>query len=66
MTSLFVFSLIALAALPMAGNRVRDDLVTLVVDPGRYRFLDFVKVGTPLLVLTYVVVLVVVPLVFPF
>ena len=30
-------------------------MVTLVVDPGRYKFTDFVKVGLPLLFLTYLV-----------
>ncbi len=42
-------------------------VVTLVVEPGRYRFVDFVKVGVPLLLLlTWLVTLVVVPLIFPF
>ena len=45
---------------------VSTPVVTLVVDPGRYRFLDFVKAGIPLLVLTYLVTLLVAPLVFPF
>ena len=45
---------------------VSTPVVTLVVDPGRYRFLDFVKVGVPLLALTYLVAFLVVPLVFPF
>ncbi len=45
---------------------VSTPVVTLVVDPGRYRFLDFVKVGVPLLALTYLVTFLVVPLVFPF
>ena len=41
-------------------------VVTLVVEPGRYRFVDFVKVGLPLLLLTYVTNLVLTPLFFPF
>ena len=45
---------------------VSTPVVTLVVDPGRYRFLDFVKVGVPLLLLTYLVTYIVAPLVFPF
>jgi di/tricarboxylate transporter len=45
---------------------VSTPVVTLVVDLGRYRFLDFVKVGVPLLTLTYLVTFLVVPLVFPF
>jgi di/tricarboxylate transporter len=45
---------------------VSTPVVTLVVEPGRYKFMDFVKVGVPLLVLTYVTVLLVAPLVFPY
>ena len=45
---------------------VSTPVVTLVVDPGRYRFLDFVKVGVPLLALTYLVTFLVAPLVFSF
>ena len=45
---------------------VSTPVVTLVVEPGRYGFMDFVKVGVPLLLLTYVVTLLVAPLVFPF
>lgn len=41
-------------------------VVTLVIDPGRYRFMDFIKIGPPLLLLTYIVTLVVTPLIFPF
>ena len=45
---------------------VSTPVVTLVVDPGRYRFGDFIRVGVPLLFLTYVVTVVVAPLIFPF
>ena len=45
---------------------VSTPVVTLVVEPGRYRFIDFVKVGTPLLLLAYGATLVVAPLIFPF
>ena len=45
---------------------VSTPVVTLVVEPGRYGFMDFVKVGIPLLLLTYAVTLLVAPLVFPF
>jgi di/tricarboxylate transporter len=45
---------------------ISSPVVTLVVDPGRYTFLDFVKVGTPLMLLTYLVTLVLTPLLFPF
>jgi di/tricarboxylate transporter len=45
---------------------VSTPVVTLVVEPGRYQFMQFVKVGVPLLFLTYAVTLVVAPLIFPF
>ncbi|MGI9343309.1 MAG: SLC13 family permease [Gammaproteobacteria bacterium] len=45
---------------------VSTPVVTLVVEPGRYAFADFVKVGMPLLVLTWLVTLLLAPLVFPF
>lgn len=45
---------------------VSTPVVTLVVDPGRYRFLDFVKLGVPLLLLTWITTLIVAPLIFPY
>jgi di/tricarboxylate transporter len=45
---------------------ISTPVVTLVVDPGRYRFADFVKVGVPLLLLCCLVTLLVAPLIFPF
>ncbi|MEO1128820.1 MAG: SLC13 family permease [Planctomycetota bacterium] len=45
---------------------VASPIVTLVVEPGRYRFTDFVRVGVPLLILTWLVVVLVTPLLFPF
>jgi len=45
---------------------VSTPVVTLVVDPGRYQFMDFVKVGVPLLFLTWLTTLVVAPMVFPY
>jgi len=44
---------------------VSTPVVTLVVEPGGYRFGDFLRVGSPLLLLTWLTALVVVPLVFP-
>jgi di/tricarboxylate transporter len=57
---------VLIAASAAYSTPVSTPVVTLVVDPGRYKFTDFVKVGVPLLLLTYVVTLVVAPLVFPF
>jgi di/tricarboxylate transporter len=45
---------------------VSTPVVTLVVEPGRYAFIDFVKVGVPLLLLAYGVTLLVAPIIFPF
>jgi di/tricarboxylate transporter len=39
--------------------------VTLVVAPGNYKFMDFVKVGTPMFILTWLVYLALTPPVFP-
>jgi len=37
----------------------------LVYGPGKYRFLDFVKVGLPLTLMLMVIILIMVPLIFP-
>lgn len=57
---------VVIAASAAYSTPVSTPVVTLVVDPGRYQFMDFVKVGAPLLLLTYLVTLVVAPLIFPF
>ena len=56
---------VAIAASAAFVTPVSTPVVTLVVEPGGYRFGDFLRVGTPLLVLTWLTTLVVVPLVFP-
>lgn len=56
---------IAIAASAAFVTPVSTPVVTLVVEPGSYRFGDFVKVGGPLLALTWVVTIVVVPIFFP-
>jgi di/tricarboxylate transporter len=57
---------IALAASAAFVTPVASPVNTLVLGPGGYRFQDFVKVGIPLLVMTLVLTLLIVPLVFPF
>lgn len=57
---------VLIAASAAYSTPVSTPVVTLVVDPGRYKFMDFVRVGVPLLVLTYVVTALVAPLIFPF
>ncbi len=57
---------VAIAASAAFMTPVSSPVVTLVVAPGKYRFVDFLKVGVPLLLLTWVVTMLVTPLVFPF
>lgn len=47
------------------ASPVASPVVTLVVEPGGYRFIDFVKVGGPLMLLTYVANMILTPLLFP-
>ncbi|PWR23974.1 SLC13 family permease [Zavarzinia compransoris] len=57
---------VALAASTAFMTPVSSPVNTLVVGPGNYRFMDFVKVGVPLSVLTLVAAVLLVPLVLPF
>jgi len=56
---------VAIAASAAFATPVSTPVVTLVVEPGNYRFGDFVKVGGLLLVLTWAVTILVVPIFFP-
>jgi di/tricarboxylate transporter len=56
---------VLIAASAAYSTPVSTPVVTLVVEPGRYKFVDFVKVGVPLL-LTYLATLIVTPWIFPF
>jgi di/tricarboxylate transporter len=57
---------VLIAASAAYSTPVSTPVVTLVVEPGRYGFMDFIKVGVPLLLLTYLVALVLAPVIFPF
>lgn len=57
---------VLVAASAAYSTPVSTPVVTLVVEPGRYRFIEFVKVGVPLLLLTFVATLIVTPLIFSF
>jgi len=39
---------------------------TLVLGPGGYKFMDYVKVGVPLVILCFIVSIIVIPMVWPF
>ncbi len=56
---------VAIAASTAFSTPVASPVNTLVLGPGNYRFMDFVKVGVPLQLLVLIVTLLSVPLVFP-
>lgn len=56
---------VALAASAAFMTPVSSPVNTLIVEPGRYRFVDFVRVGTPFTVVVMLMVAVMVPLVLP-
>ena len=57
---------VLIAAAAAYSTPVSTPVVTLVVEPGKYRFVDFLKVGVPLLVLTCLITVLVTPMLFPF
>lgn len=57
---------VAIAASTAFATPVASPVNTLVLGPGNYRFMDFVKVGVPLQLLAMAVALLVIPLLFPF
>ncbi|GAB3097452.1 TRAP transporter large permease subunit [Aestuariicella hydrocarbonica] len=57
---------VVIAASSAFSTPVATPVVSLVVEPGRYQFIDFVKTGLPLLALTYLTTMLVTPLLFPF
>jgi di/tricarboxylate transporter len=57
--------IVMLAASSAFMTPVSSPVNTLVVEPGRYRFGDFVRVGVPFTVLVLIVSVVMVPLVLP-
>lgn len=56
---------VAIAASTAFATPVSSPVNTLVLGPGEYRFNDFVKVGVPLIFLSALVTLFMVPLIFP-
>jgi len=58
--------IVALAASSAFMTPVSSPVNTLVVDPGRYTFGDFVKVGVPLTVIVMFVAVLLVPVLIPF
>jgi len=57
---------VAIAASSAYLTPVSSPIVTLVVEPGRYAFFDFVRIGTPTLIVSLIIAAIVIPLLFPF
>jgi len=57
---------VMIAASAAYSTPVSTPVVTLVMEPGAYKFGDYVKVGVPLLVITWLVTLLVTPWLFPY
>ena len=57
---------VAIAASTAFSTPIASPVNTLVLVPGNYRFIDFVKVGLPLQVMAMIITLLITPLIFPF
>lgn len=57
---------VAIAASMAFASPVASPVNTLVLGAGNYRFGDYIKVGTPLLVIMLIITVITVPIVFPF
>jgi di/tricarboxylate transporter len=57
---------VAIAASSAFVSPISSPVGTLVMEPGGYRYVDFLRAGVPLLLLTWLVTVVLVPLLFPF
>lgn len=57
---------VAIAANAAFATPVSSPVNTIVLGPGGYRFMDFVRVGVPLLVVVLILAILVVPIFFPF
>ena len=61
-----VLMAIAVAASCAFATPVGTPPNTLVLGPGGYKFMDYVKEGTPLILLCFIVSLIIIPIVWPF
>jgi di/tricarboxylate transporter len=57
---------VAIAASMAFASPVASPANTLIMGAGHYRFSDYIKVGLPLICLTLLVAMLVLPLIFPF
>jgi di/tricarboxylate transporter len=57
---------LAIAASASFSSPVSHPANTLVMGPGGYRFIDFVKVGVPLTLVVFAITMLLVPILWPF
>lgn len=57
---------VAIAASSAYISPISSPVGTLVMEPGGYRYIDFVKAGVPLLILTWIVAMAIIPVFFKF
>lgn len=57
---------VATAASMAFATPIASPTNSLVLTAGGYKFMDFVKVGVPLQVIMFIVMMIAVPLLFPF
>ncbi len=57
---------VAIAASSAYISPISSPVGTLIMEPGGYRYMDFVKAGVPLLLLTWIVAMAIIPLLFSF
>lgn len=60
-----VLMAIAVAASCAFATPVGTPPNTIVLGPGQYRFMDYIKAGTPLIIVCFIVSLVIIPIVWP-
>lgn len=58
--------MVALAASTAFATPIASPVNTLILAPGKYTFMDFVKIGVPLQLLAMLIALLLTPLIFPF
>ncbi|HNP64136.1 MAG TPA: SLC13 family permease [Woeseiaceae bacterium] len=57
---------VAIAASAGFLSPVSSPAVMLVMGPGNYRFIDFMRLGIPMLIITWLITIAITPLLFPF
>jgi len=57
---------VAIAASMAFATPIASPVNTLVMSAGNYRFADYIRAGLPMILITFVISMVVLPILFPF